>query len=118
MRSVNLNPALLKSALAASVLLLVGEAAVAQQQVNLTVGPGTTALPDGTVVHMWGYSCGATSGGASCSALNKAVAAGTAPAGTWSPVVITAAPGVDLQINLTNNLTFTPVAGVTNNIPT
>ena len=101
--SVNFKPALLKSALAASVLLLAGEAAVAQ--VNLTAGPAVTTLPDGTVVHMWGYTCG-TATGATCTALNKAVAAGTAPAGTWSPVVITVPTGQDLQINLTNNLSF------------
>ena len=30
-----------------------------QQQVNLTAGPTSITLPDGSSVPMWGYSCGA-----------------------------------------------------------
>jgi hypothetical protein len=84
--------------------------ASAQQQINLAAGPSSIALPDGSVVPMWGYSCGtAVAGsGAACAKLNPS-------ASGWSPVVITipttAAGG--LQINLTNNLTFGA-----NNIPT
>jgi hypothetical protein len=110
--------ALIKSGLA-TVLLLASGATYAQQQVNLTAGPTTTTLPDGSVVPMWGYSCaGATviaASSATCALLNPAAAATlTAPA-TWSPVVITVPTGQDLQINLINNLTF---GATPNNIPT
>ncbi|HEX8801814.1 MAG TPA: hypothetical protein VF772_24540 [Terriglobales bacterium] len=42
-----------------------------QQQVNLTAGPATTTLPDGTTLPMWGYSCGgaATGSTATCAPL-------------------------------------------------
>ena len=57
---------------------------------------------------MWGYSCGDVVQGstATCAKLNPASIG-------WSPVVITVPTGQDLQINLTNNLSF---AG--NDIPT
>jgi hypothetical protein len=87
---------------AATVLLLGAGMAVAQQQVNLAAGPATITLPDGATVPMWGYSCGAvvTNSTATCAAANPAAGGG------WSPVVITVPTGQDLQINLTNNLTF------------
>jgi hypothetical protein len=120
MRSNNYKSVLKHAALAASVLLLASGAAFAQQQINLTAGPATATLPDGTAVPMWGYSCDAAQvagSTATCTALNKAVAAAaltTTPlAGVWSPVVITVPTGQDLRINLTNSLTF---AG--GNIPT
>src|ERR1700756_4155904 len=101
MRSVNFKTAMLKSALAASVLLLAGGAALGQQQVNLTAGPAVTTLPDGTVVPMWGYSCGtaATGSTATCAKLNPAATG-------WSPVVITVPTGASggLTINLANSL--------------
>ena len=134
MRSVNFKTAMLKSALAASVLLLSGGAALGQQQINLTAGPATATLPDGSAVPMWGYTCGtaATGSTATCTALNKAVAAaaaaGTPLTGVWSPVVITIPyttdPGTGanttaLTINLTNNLAFpVPPATPVNFIPT
>src|SRR6267154_2088858 len=119
MRFFNFKSALIKSGLAASVLLLASGASFGQQQVNLTAGPTTTTLPDGSVVQMWGYSCaGATviaASTATCALLNPAAAATlTAPA-TWSPVVITVPTGQDLQINLTNSLSF---GATPNNIPT
>jgi hypothetical protein len=87
------------SGLAASVLLLASGAAFAQQQVNLTAAPSTASLPDGSVVPMWGYSCGSvvTGSTATCAKLNPA-----APG--WSPVVITVPTGQALTVNLTNNL--------------
>src|SRR5438309_2971025 len=117
MRFNHLKATLKTAVLAVSVLLLGAGVAVAQQQVNLTAGPATTTLPDGTVVPMWGYSCGAvtTSSTATCAALNPA-AVTTIPAG-WSPVVITVPTGQFLQINLTNNLSFTAGTG-TNTVPT
>ena len=33
-------------------------AAVSYAQVNLTAGPSSVTLPDGSNVPMWGYSCG------------------------------------------------------------
>ena len=135
--------AILKST--ARVLAILSFATAAYGQgINLTAAPTTTAMPDGTVVPMWGYSCGAAVSGstASCAALNPTVAAaqaalaavvaggGTptaaqiAAAAAWSPVLITvpaaAAPtATSLQINLTNNLRFTPTGASTpNTIPT
>jgi hypothetical protein len=97
-----------KAVQGASVLLLGAIAASAQQQINLTAGPSNATLPDGSVVPMWGYSCGAAATGstATCAALDPIAAAAT-PAG-WSPVVITVPTGAagGLQINLTNNLVF------------
>jgi Bacterial Ig domain/Abnormal spindle-like microcephaly-assoc'd, ASPM-SPD-2-Hydin len=106
MRSNNSKSVLVKSGLAASVLLLAGGAAFGQQQINLTAGPSSTTLPDGTTVPMWGYTCGAVVSGstATCAALN----ANAGP--SWSPVVITVPTGQGLTINLTNNLSFQPPA--------
>ena len=113
MRSNNYKSVLKHAGLAVSVLLLASGAAFAQQQVNLTAAPATATMPDGTAVPMWGYSCDATQVAgttASCTALNKAVAAAaltTTPlVGVWSPVVITVPTGQTLQINLTNSLSF------------
>ena len=85
----------------ASVLLAGAVVALGQQQVNLTAGPSTATLPDGSAVPMWGYTCGTAVAGstASCAALKKT-------AGSWSPVIITVPTGQTLQINLTNSLTF------------
>jgi HYDIN/CFA65/VesB-like, Ig-like domain len=100
MRSNTFKSTLIKSGLAASVLLLASAAAFAQQ-VNLTAGPATATLPDGSAVPMWGYTCGAVVSGstATCAALTSA-------AGSWSPVVITVPTGTSLTINLTNTLSF------------
>jgi Bacterial Ig domain len=101
MRSNNFKSLLIKSGIAASVLLMAGTA-IGQQTVNLAAGPANAALPDGSVVPMWGYSCGAavTGSTATCAALNPAAGTG------WSPVVISVPAGQSLTINLTNNLTF------------
>src|SRR2546426_8223485 len=96
------RPRLIKSGLAASFVLMASGASFAQQQVNLTAGPATATLPDGSAVPMWGYSCGAavTGSTATCVKLNGA------GVGVWSPVVITVPTGQGLTINLTNSLTF------------
>jgi hypothetical protein len=133
MRSNMLKAALIKSGLAASVLLLAGGSAFAQT-VNLTAAPTTTTLPDGQVVPMWGYTCGAAvaASTATCASLNPAAPTATTPAG-WSPVVITVpyvagttagTSATTLTINLTNNLSFqppTPAGGTAppaNTVPT
>src|ERR1700756_2014992 len=96
--------------LAVTVLLLGVSLSFGQQQINLTAGPTTATLPDGTLVPMWGYSCGSVVSGstATCANLNPAALG-------WSPVVITVPTGQGLTINLTNNLSFL-TSGVT--IPT
>jgi hypothetical protein len=115
MRSNSLKQTLKTAVLAASILLLGVSASLAQQQINLTAAPSTLTLPDGSTVPMWGYSCDATQvtgSTATCAMLNTAATG-------WSPVVITIPTGQDLQINLTNNLSFTPTGSTTpNNVPT
>src|SRR2546429_4494943 len=110
MRFNDLKICLKTAVLLTAVLLLGAGRVVAQQQVNLTAGPTTVTLPDGSVVPMWGYSCGAAVSGstAACAALNPAALL-TTPA-SWSPVVISVpyvATGTSLTIKLTNSLTFT-----------
>src|SRR5467141_2279684 len=108
MRFNHLKATLKSAVLTVTVLLLGAGVAVAQQQVNLTAAPTSTTLPDGTVVPMWGYSCGGavTGSTATCAALNPASLATTTTAATWSPVVITVPAGQGLTINLTNSLSF------------
>jgi len=104
-----------------AILPFAAAAAFGQQTINLTAGPTTTTMPDGTTVPMWGYSCGTavTGSTATCAALNPAAAT----VGMWSPVVITvpaaSAGATALTINLTNNLLFTPAGTATqNSVPT
>src|SRR5438045_4710182 len=99
MRPNNMK-AILKAALRVVCILPFAAVAAFGQTVNLTAGPATATLPDGSAVPMWGYSCGAPVAGATCAKLNPAAAAGV-----WSPVVITVPPG-PLTISLTNSLTF------------
>jgi hypothetical protein len=114
MRSNYLKETLKTAVLAVTILLLGVGVSVAQQQVNLTAGPTTLTMPDGSSVPMWGYSCGAavttpTPSLATCLNLNPYAPAATTttPAG-WSPVVITVPTTATggLTINLTNSLTF------------
>src|SRR5581483_335401 len=87
--------------LAAAVLLLVSGLAFGQAvtgpEVHLTAVATTITLPDVSSVPMWGYQCGATD--TACRRLNPG-------ANGWSPVVITAAAGQSMAIDLTNNLSF------------
>ena len=89
--------------LVVTVLLLGVGLTVAQQVVNLTASPTAASMPDGSVVPMWGYTCGTGAAGstATCAPLNP-------KATGWSPVVITVPTGATggLAISLTNNLTF------------
>jgi hypothetical protein len=118
---------ILKGAAGALAILSFATAAHAQT-INLTAGPSTATMPDGTAVPMWGYTCG-TAAGASCAALNPTVqafntATTTAPASVgsmWSPVVITVpytSGATSLTINLTNHLSFASGATTANTIPT
>jgi hypothetical protein len=139
MRPNTFKAALIKAGLAASALLLASGASYGQtapQVVSLTAAPTTVTMPDGSVVPMWGYFCGATvaTPTATCAALNpKSVTAAATTAtpatGTWSPVVITipyttgtvngvaGSSTTTLQINLANHLQFTAGTG-TNSVPT
>src|SRR2546430_9343797 len=112
MRTNNMK-VILKAALRALCILpFAAVVALGQQQVNLTAGPATATLPDGSAVPMWGYSCGTAVSGstATCAKLNPA-----AGVGVWSPVVITVPTGQGLTINLTNSLTFGG-RGITNSL--
>ena len=113
MRFTHCNMIARKMSLAVCILLLEASWAVAQQQVNLSAGPTSATLSDGSSVPMWGYSCGTAVPGstASCTKLNPSAAG-------WSPVVITVPTGQDLRINLTNNLSFTLPDSSKNSIPT
>jgi hypothetical protein len=127
MRMNNIK-AILKAALRVALILpFAAVVAFGQQTINLTALPTSTVTPDGTVVPMWGYQCGAVVTGAlaSCRALNPnapllVAATATTPAVYgWSPVVITVPTGQTLTINLTNSLSFTPTgATAANTVPT
>src|ERR1700687_4822611 len=96
----NYLKASLKTAVLVTTVFLLG-AGLAVAQINLTAAPATLTMPDGSTVPMWGYSCGTAVTG------STATCAKSNPAATgWSPVVITVPTGQDLQINLTNNLSF------------
>src|ERR1700756_2919353 len=101
MRFTHSNKTVRTVLLAVCILLLGASRTVAQQQVNLIAGPSSITLPDGSLMPMWGYTCGAAVAGstATCAKLNPSATG-------WSPVVITVTTGQSLQINLTNNLTF------------
>jgi hypothetical protein len=116
MRSTTLKSILKTAMFAVAGLILTASASFAQQQINLTAGPTTATLPDGTAVPMWGYSCGTvvTGSTATCVPLNKAAIGNPA---IWSPIVITVPTGQGLQINLTNLLSF-PLTTPTTYVPT
>ena len=120
------SKATLKAALIVSgFLLFAAVMGFGQQTINLTAGPTTVTLPDGSTLPMWGYFCGTavTGATATCAPLNP-MSVGVAPnPSTWSPVVITVpvntAGATSLTINLTNNLSFTPTGATTpNTVPT
>jgi len=79
----------LKAAIQVSAfLLLAAGMGFGQQQINLSAGPATAAMPDGTVVPMWGYSCGTATGStATCAPLS-----GSNP--MYSPAALGALGGV------------------------
>src|SRR5215475_9129137 len=96
MRTKTMKSMLNAAVMVASLLLFGAASAFGQAQISLTAGESTAALPDGSAVSMWGYSCTAATGG-TCVKLNPNAAG-------WSPVVITVPAGQDLQISLTNTL--------------
>ena len=100
MRIQNLKTTLKTAVFLAITVLFGAVPSFCQQTINLSAGPTTANLPDGSVVPMWGYSCGTAAAGstATCAKLN--------PAASWSPVMITVPTGQGLTINLTNGLSF------------
>ena len=84
MRIHNIKAILISAVQVASLLLLGTATTFAQQTINLTAGPTSVTLPDGSVVPMWGYTCGTAVVGSSanCAKLNPAATG-------WSPIVIT-----------------------------
>src|ERR1700704_6763931 len=126
MRAIKSKASLMKSALAAAVLLVAASASYAQTVVGLTASPTQALLPDGQAVPMWGYSCDAASAltGACRPANPNAGVNATTSVPNWSPVVVTVpyteALGVSttsLTITLTNSLSFTAGTGA-NTVPT
>ncbi len=112
MRANTFKASSIKTALAASILLLAGGVSHAQT-VSLTASSTTTTLPDGQVVPMWGYTCSAAAvAPATCAALNPNAAVAT----PWSPVLITVPSGSTLTVNLTNSLPIP--AGGSAGVPT
>ncbi|MEO8306483.1 MAG: hypothetical protein ABI616_00400 [Pseudomonadota bacterium] len=107
MNSRIMKASMLKTGMAAGLLLLAGEA-LAASTVTLAAKPTRTALPDGQSVPMWGYACGtgaAAAINATCTAANGAPQTGVTPTSGWQPPVITVPKG-SLTINLINNLSF------------
>jgi hypothetical protein len=110
MRSNNNSKSLLaKTGLTAAVFLLASERFAQPQVVNLTAGPATATLPDGS-------GCRVGLSAAQCGWLDGTSLRDSASRQRLVSVVITIPTGQDLQINLTNNLTFTGAG--TNTLPT
>src|SRR6266436_6593892 len=112
MRSNYLTSTLKAATLAVTILLLTA-GLLSAQTVNLTASQQSTTLPDGNIVPMWGWTCGAAMTGstATCSALTYNTATGAHNAQTggaiWQPPLIVVpyvATGTSLTINLTNSL--------------
>ena len=98
MRSENLKATLKTAVLVTTVLLLGVGLATAQQQINLTAGASNITLPDGSIVPMWGYSCGDRGYW-----FDRDLRAKLNPAAaSWSPVVITVPTRHRPTIILTN----------------
>jgi hypothetical protein len=64
MRANKLKAILKVAVRALCILPFAAVAAFGQQTINLTAGPTTVTLPDGSTVPMWGYSCGTAAAGA------------------------------------------------------
>src|SRR6267378_1210995 len=103
MRSNYLEATMKTAVLAVTILLLSVGIASAQSSVTLTANRQTTTLPDGQIVPMWGWTCGAPVAGstATCTALNDLAQSGT----TWQPPLITVPTGtLNFSITLKNTL--------------
>ena len=92
----------LKAAVLVSAFLLFA-VATGFGQVNLTAGPTTTTLPDGTTLPMWGYTCGAVVTGATATCAPLAGSSSAAATGSLGGIYIlnggsgyTSAPTVNI----------------------
>ena len=105
----------LKAAAVVSVLFLFAAvAAFGQQAINLVASPTTATLPDGTIVPMWGYFCGAavTGSTASCRSLNPN-SLGTPAAWTASTVY----PANSVILDSNGNVQRTTLGGTSGATP-
>ncbi len=104
----------LKAAFLVSALLLFAAAAFSQQVVNLTAGPTTTTLPDGTVIPMWGYTCGAAVTGSTATCAPLSGSSSAAATGALGGIyVLNGGSGYASA----PTVTITPVAGNTPTTP-
>lgn len=103
----------LKTAVLSSFLLLAAVTGFAQQ-VNLTAGPATAAMPDGTIVPMWGYTCGAavTNSTATCAPLSGPLSA--AATGSLGGIYVLNGGS---NYSSSPTVTITPAAGNTPTTP-
>jgi hypothetical protein len=101
MRTSNFkSKVVLKAAVLAAVIFLLGAgASFGQQVVNLTAGPAGITLPDGVGVPMWGYSCGAS-------------VAQVATAATFSGTTVTVAGPLPVNAYIGTALTAGTVQGI------
>ncbi len=105
----------LKGAVLVSLLLLFAAATGFGQQVNLTAGPATTTMPDGTVLPMWGYSCGAAVSGSSatCAPLTGS-SSGAATGALGGVYVINGGSGYSSAPTIAISAPTGAITGVTN----
>ncbi len=103
----------LKAAVLVSAFLLFAAATGFAQAVNLTAGPTTAAMPDGSVVPMWGYTCGAPASGASCAPLSGSMSA--AATGSLGGIyVLKGGSGYSSATTVTISAPTGAISGVTN----
>jgi hypothetical protein len=105
----------LKAAVLVSTFLLFAVATgFGQQVVNLTAGPATTTLPDGTTLPMWGYSCGTavTTSTATCAPLTGSLS-GAATGALGGIYVVNGGSGYTSA----PTVTITPATGNTPTTP-
>jgi len=109
------SKATLKGAFLLSTLLLCAVAmGFGQQVVNLTAGPTTTTMPDGTVIPMWGYTCGTAAAGSTATCAPLSGSSSAAATGSLGGIyVLNAGAGYSSS----PTVTITPAAGNTPTMP-
>src|SRR5271169_5336960 len=114
---IRINDSKSKTTLKAAVLVsafLLFAVATGFGQVNLTAGPTTTTLPDGTTLPMWGYTCGTAvaSATATCAPLTGS-SSGAATGALGGFYVINGGSGYSSS----PTVTITPATGNTPTTP-
>jgi len=106
------------AAVLGALLLFAAVATFGQQQINLTAGFNTTTMPDGTVLPMWGYSCGTavtTPSTATCVPLSAAGALSPAAMGELGGIyVLNGGSGYTSATTVTISAPTGVIPGVTN----